>query len=475
MEIKKEIIGDLNELITVVITPEDYQPKVEKSLKDLKRRLIIPGFRQGMAPMGMIQKLHGKSVVAEEVYKLAENSFNDYLRENSSNILFEPIAHAEKTVADFEKTEDFSFSYEIGLRPEIEINYEEAKKVVDYKITATAEEIDTEIMALRKRAGVFSSTETVADDDMLLLSVTPPNAEEFTSSILLNYVKDKELKNFIGKKLHDEMDIDTTKIFKSEYERSTFLKVKIDALETAPTNVHIKIDAIHHTEPSEIDDEFFKKIFPEGDINNEIQLKEHIKKHVELRYVNDANIVYQNNIIKILEENTLIPLPDDFIKRYLMEKQQDNIDSIEEKYDATQKYIKYQLLEAKIVEDCNLYIEEEEVFDYMRDYIRKNHFGSNNLLDQEQEEQIKMYATEMMKNKENKKNVYDNIFLLKFVQAFREKLNPKAKKLSYKSFIDEIGGKKEKSTPKTKAKSKEKTEEKTEEKEIIETKTETEI
>ena len=447
MEIKKEIIGELNELITVELSPEDYQAQVEKSLKDLRQKLNVPGFRKGMVPMGMIKKMHGKSVLVDEVFNIANDVFNNYLKENYDRILFEPIACPDKTIADFEKEENFSFSFEIGLQPEINVNYDEGKKVVNYKITATNEEIDTEIMSLRKRVGKFSSTETVAEEDMLLVSVTPSEGEDYTSSIILNYLKDKELKNFIGKKLHDEMDIDTTKIFKSDYERSTFLKVKIEALETAPKNVHIKIDAIHHTEPAEIDADFFMKIFPDKNVTNEAELQEHIKKHIELRYVTDANILYQNKVLEILIENTSFSLPDAFIKKYLVETSEEyTSDNIEEKYVEIQKSIKAQLLHNKVIDDCGIYVDKDEILNYTKSFIRQHHFGTTEILEDEQEEQIEKFAADMMKDKKNVRNAQENILLEKLTHGLKEKLNPKTKKLSYKSFIEEISGKKEKSS-----------------------------
>ena len=449
MEIKKENIGHLNELITIDIFPEDYQEKVDKSLKDFKRKANFPGFRKGMVPMGMVEKMYGKSVRYEEIVKLTNDKFYEYLKENKLNILFEPIARSDKSIGNFEKTDTFSFAFEIGLQPEIIVNYDEAKKVINYKITATNEEIDAEIMSLRKRLGKFSSSETVAAEDMLLVTVNPLNGgEEFTSSILLNYIKDKELGNFIGKKLHDEMEIDTTQVFKSDHERSTFLKVKLDALETAPTNIHIKIDAIHHIEPAEIDADFYEKIFPDGSITNEKKLRESIKKQIELRYVNDANTLYRHQIMDTLANNTSFALPDSFIKKYLVENREEyTTDNIEEKYNEIKKAIDYQLVEKQITKDCNIDVNKEELLFYMNDYVRKSYFGTTESLTEEQEERIKQLLEEMMKKEENVKNAYENIFFEKLIYALKEKLNPKVKELPFKDFVDELSGKTPPLTP----------------------------
>ena len=452
MEITRENIGKLNEVVTIHFTPEDYQAEVEKSLRELRRKADVPGFRKGNTPMGMIKKMYGKSVLADELSKLTNNKFDDYLKENKLDILFEPLAQSEKTEGDFDNADNFSFSFEIGIRPEIVINFDEAKKIADFKIVADKKEIDTEVMAMRKRVGKFSSTEIAAEEDMLLVTVTPENGEEFTSSLILNYIKDAEMKNFVGKKLHDEMDIDTTVVFKSDYERSTFLKVKMDELETAAQNIHLKIDAIHHMEPAELDAEFFEKMFPEGNIKDENGLRENIKHQIELRHVNDANMIYRNKVMESLLETTTTELPDEFIKRYLIENnEQYTNETIEETYPDVRKSVNFQLIEEQLTKDFNINIEKEEVVNYIDNYIRLSYFGTSDALPEEQEGQIRHFVNEMIQKKENVQNAYENIFFEKLTQGFKDKLNPKVKEITFEKFVDEIT-KDQKEKPKAKAK-----------------------
>ena len=452
MEITRENIGKLNEVVTIHFTPEDYQAEVEKSLRELKRRADVPGFRKGNVPMGMINKMYGKSVLAEELSKLTNKEFDSYLKENNLGILFEPLAQSEKTEGDFDKADNFSFSFEIGIRPEITVNFDEAKKVTDYKIVAEKKEIDTEIMTMRKRVGKFSSTEVVVAEDMLLVTVTPEEGEEFTSSLILNYVKESELKNFVGKKLHNEMDIDTTVVFKSDYERSTFLKVKMEDLETAPQKVHIKIDAIHHMEPADMDAEFFEKMFPAGNVNDEAGLQESIKQQIELRHVNDTKMVYRNKVMENLLEMTTVELPDDFIKRYLVENNENyTIETIEDTYPDVKKSIRFQLIEDQLTKDFNVDIEKEEVMDYLDNYIRLSYFGTLDALPEEQEGYVQRFVGEMAQKQENVKNAYENIFFEKLTQGLKDKLNPKVKEITFEKFVDEVT-KDQKEKPKAKAK-----------------------
>jgi len=445
MNIKRENIGLLNDLITIELLLTDYQEQATKSLKDLRRKANIPGFRQGHVPMGMIEKMYKKAVIADEISKLTNDEVYKYLTDNKINILFEPIAREEKTEGDFENANNFSFSFEIGIRPEFAVNYADAKKVTLYKIIAKEEDIDKEVMEMRRQVGKFSSTEEVAQQDMLLVTVKPENeGEEFTSSLILNYIKESELKSFIGKKIHQEMNIDTVKIFKSDYERSTFLKVKVEALENAPKKVHIKIDAIHHMEPAEINEEFFSKLFPDGSVKDEAALRNRIKEQIELRHLNDANMVFRNKVLDTLMEKINLELPDDFIKRYLVEnKQQYTIETIEEKYDSVKKSIIYQLIEDQISKDCNVHVENNDVLKYLEDYVRQSYFGTTAKLDEETEKQVDSFVQQMMKNQENIKNAYDNLFFEKLTEGLKEKLKPKSKELVFEDFVTEVTDKKE--------------------------------
>ena len=443
MNILRENIGQLNDIITIEIVPNDYNEQVDKSLKELKRKANVPGFRNGHVPMGMIQKMYKKSVIVDEISKIINDKLFNYLKENNIEIIFEPLALPEKTQGDFENDNDtFHFSFEIGLHPEFTMEYDKVKSIKLLKIKASDKEIDEEIKKLRHKTGKFSSTETVVEEDMMLVTVLADdnNKEEFTSSLLLNYVKDDKQKEFIGKKLHDIVTINTIEIFKSDYERSTFLKKKISELETAPATITIKIDAIHHIEPAELNDEFFSKSFPDGSVNDMNSLKEHFKTQIELAYERDEKMLYRSKTMNYFIENTNITLPDDFIKRFLVETKGEEYtqNNIEEKYTDIRKSILYQLIEDHIAKESDIKVENNEVNQYIKTYIRSSYFGAttNDILSEDQEQMITNFSNEMMKKSENVKNAYENIYSEKIINALLTKINPKIEKVTFDEFLE---------------------------------------
>ena len=467
MNILRENIEQLNDVITIEIEPNDYREQVEKSLKDIKRKANIPGFRAGHVPMGMINKMYKKSITADEISKLINDKLLDYIKENNINILFEPIALPDRTKGDFEKPEDnFSFSFEIGLNPEFEINYEQVKNIKYLKIKASDKDIEEEIKKLQHKMGKFSSTEEVVEEDMLLVTVLAESdiKEEFSSSLMMNYIKAEKQKDFIGKRLHDTIEIDTTRIFKGDYERATFLKTKVEELETAAQNITIKIDAIHHIESAKINDEFFEKAFPNKEVTDDKGLKEHFKNQIERSYDRDEKMFYKEKVMKTLMEIISIDLPDSFIKRFLIETNSENYtaENMEEKYPGIRKSVVYQLMEERISKDGDINVDRKETIEYIKDYIRISYFGvsADVELPEEQETQITNFSNEMIKNTENVKNAYDNIFSEKIIAELIKRTNPKIEKVTFDEFMTVAAAKpEEKKTKKGKTK-KETTEDK---------------
>lgn len=445
MNILRENIEQLNDVITIEITPDDYREKVDKSLKDLRRKANIPGFRIGHVPIGMIHKMYGKSVLAEEISKIVNDNLLNYLKENNINILFEPLALPDKTKGDFDKHEDnFSLSFEIGIHPEFDIKYDEFNNINYLKINASEKEIEKEIHDLQHKMGKFSSTEEVANDDLLLATVLAEgdNKEEYTANLLLNYIKEEKLNNIIGKKVKDILDINTEEVFKSDNERATFLKIKIDDLANAAKNIRLRIDSIHHIEPAALDEEFFSKAFPNKEVKDEKSLREHVAKKIELSHERDEKMVFRMQVMKAIVEKIKIDLPDNFIKRYLLDSdnQEYNLENIEDKYEEAKKSILYQLIEDKVSKDGEIKVDRVEVVQYIKDYIISSYFGVGyqNELSSEEDAQVTKMANDMAAKSENVKNAFENLMTEKIITEFQKRINPTIKKVTFEEFIESL-------------------------------------
>ena len=70
MNVSQENTSKVSAVVKVDVVKADYEEKVEKALRTYRQKANIPGFRKGMAPMGMIKKMVGKSILLEEINKL---------------------------------------------------------------------------------------------------------------------------------------------------------------------------------------------------------------------------------------------------------------------------------------------------------------------------------------------------------------------------------------------------------------------
>ena len=400
----------------------------------------------------------------DEISKKVNEELEKYLRENNIRILFEPLAVPEKTKADFEKAGEFSFTFEIGLRPEVRLDFAKAKDVPYLKVTATEAQIDEEVDKLRRRLGKFSSTEEVVDGDMALVQVvTEEGTEPISSSLPTSYFKESSRKEFIGKKVHDTMVIDLKEMFETDYERSTLLKRKPTEMEGAPEKVTVTIDAIHHVDPAEMDEEFFSRAFPDGEVKDEAAMRSRLKAQIERGYESQERMQYRGAAMEALMSGMDIQLPDSFVKRYLLERNPEtySAESMEERYPDLQKSICFQLVENTIAEEGNLNIRREDILDYLRKYLSFNYFGIDYAhLSEDYRQQVESLAGNMLKEDKTVGNVYDNIQFERIADIIFEKSGGIEKRVTMDEFLSGYGSTAAPAKPK-KARSR-KTEEKEE-------------
>jgi trigger factor len=438
MNIKQETIGDLNDVITIEFVPVDYQSQVEKALRELKQKANMSGFRKGMIPISLIKKMYGESVVIEEMSKLANNKLTEYLKEKDIDILFSPILYGEKTFVNFDQLDKYSISMEVGLRPEIDLDYHAAKQICYYKIIPTEQEIDAEIKEMRKNIGKKSLVETVSDDpdDMVGVTVTLPDGESFSTSMFIFQIKEDEQYLFIGKQLQDEMDIDTAKIFINKDGRASFLHVKGEYLETAPTLVHIRITAIHHIIPAELDAVFFEETFPDGTVSNETELREYIEDNTEQKFASDLDYSYYQDVIRFFLGNTSFALPDEFIKRYLLEKEEKYTpDYIEEYYEGFKNMFSEALIKAQIAKDYNIEITIEEIKAHVENLVHRS-YSVQYPLTNKQKEQLNKQIEAIMEDEETIQKMHDRLMEIALILTLKKNLKPEIKKVTIPEYVE---------------------------------------
>lgn len=445
--------------ITIDICKADYAEKVEASLKKQRRNAQIPGFRPGNAPMGMIKKMYEKSFIAEEVNNTLYEELYKYLRENKIDIIGEPLPIDEKTKVDFDNSTDFVFAFEVAIQPEFELDYTALPSITQYKIVPDQEDVDKAINNLRKQFGEYTTPETVSDHDFV--SVT--YGENTTGNFYSHELTAEAQSLFLGKKIDDVVAVDVNTIFADDAKLATFLKSSVDTLnKEEDRNWELTIKFIGHHELAEMNEEFFKKAYPDGSVADEATLRAKTEEKIGKEYETYTNQKFANDAIELLLNQIPMEFPVEFMKKFILLSQKDlTAEALEEKYPDYERSFKWQLLENRIVKDNNITVTEEEVKDFVRQRYISTYFGAFN--QDAVSEQLEQLVNEAVKDKQLLKNVYDNLFESKVTDALMKSMQTTVKKLDWQAFSEELKGEK-KEEPAKKSKKKETVAEEGEEK-----------
>lgn len=438
MDITRENIDALNAVVKVDIIADDYQSKVDKILVDYRKKADIPGFRKGHVPMGMIKKQYGKSVMIDEVNKLLQDALNKYLTEEKIEILGNPIPRIQENFSW--DTKSFSFEFELGLVPQFEVNLNSKKKITQYVINADKSLIDKEVENLQSRYGKMSSVDVI--DEKTNVTGTFVNEEkeiEKKSTINLSDIKGKtNLKKFIGGKVGDVIELKTKGLFSEDSKLMAALGLSSDETKGLNIKVLFTIEETTEIELADLDQELFDKLFTDGSVKSVTELRNKIKEDAEKQFQQQADQQLLNSVTEFLIDNTSFELPSEFLQKWLAtagEKQLTPEQAAEE-YSKSEKGLRYQLIQEKILKDNDIKLDYEELKEYAKGFIRTQmaQFGNMNPEDSELDD----IANRILANQEEARKLQDQLLSLKLMTFYKEKMTFKTKKVSYEGFIKEV-------------------------------------
>ncbi|MFC6859831.1 trigger factor, partial [Zunongwangia atlantica 22II14-10F7] len=387
MNITRENIDELNAVVKVDIAKDDYAPKVEKILKDYRKNANVPGFRKGHVPMGMVKKQYGQAVLVDEVNKLLQENLNKYLTEEKLDVLGNPIPKEQE---NFDWNEDnYTFEFEVGLAPEFEVSLDLEKPVTKYNIVADDTMIDRQIENIQKQYGKLVSKDEVEEGD--IVAGTFKNEEEGIeneTSIELEKIKGKRnLNKFVGSKVGDTITLKTKSLFEDDHDLIQHLKVEHDKAHDLDIEVEFTISEINKRELADLDQELFDKLFGEGKVKTVTELKEKIKEDAEKQFVQQSDQQLMNDVTEALIEKTEFDLPKEFLQKWIRtvgEKPLTEEEAVEE-YENSEKGLRYQLIEGKIVKDNDIQVDFETLKNFAKDKIKEQmaQFGQMDPSDKE--------------------------------------------------------------------------------------------
>jgi trigger factor len=441
MNITRENKDALNAVVKIDIEKNDYSEKVEKILTDYRKSANIPGFRKGQVPMGLVKKQYGKAVLVDEVNKLLQESLGKYLNDEKLDVLGNPLPKQQDDI-DWD-ADAFSFEFEIGLSPEFDIKLNGRKSIKHYTIVADDKMIDDQIKNIQKQYGqLISKSEVSEGDEVTGVFFNDEAGIESTTTITLDKLKGKaNLKKFIGAKIGDIITIKTKGLFNDTHDLMTYLKVDHDTAHDLNVQVTFSINEINERGLADLDQELFDKLFGKDVVKSVTELKAKIKEDAEKQFVQQSDQKLLNDVTEYLVENTKFDLPSEFLQKWLQTVGEEPMTEAQakEEYEKSEKSMRYQLIESKLIVDHNLQVNFEELKAYAGDMIKGQmaQFGQLNPSDKEVEDIV----ARVLSNQDEVKRMSEQLTSQKLLNHYKENANLKVKKLAYDAFVKEVYGK----------------------------------
>ncbi|HEX2968150.1 MAG TPA: trigger factor [Bacteroidales bacterium] len=445
MNITRENIDDLNAVLTVKIDKPDYEDKVETVLKDYRKKANIKGFRPGMVPIGLIKKIYGKAVRIDEINKVVAENIQKYITDEKLEILGDPIPKPDESeLADFDTREDFTFSFELGLSPSIDLEISENDVVPHYDITIDEKMRNDYIDNYRRRHGELKQEEKTDAKDVLKGSIQAideegnlkadgPFVED--TSLGIDLIKEQEIKDtFIGKAAGDAIDFDIRKAFPNDTEIAGILRMKRDDVSGINGNFRFIVREISRFYPAEVNQELYDKIYGEGIIKSDDEFTTKIDEEISsnLRKETEYKLMLDLKSL-VMAKTDNIKLPEEFLKRWLLRvNEKTTSGQIEEEFDSFRKDLRWQLIKNKVARENEIKISEEELLKEAVN-ITRYQFQSYGLY-YATDEQIENYAKETLKREDDAKRVADKILEDKVIAILKTRVKLEEKKITAEEF-----------------------------------------
>lgn len=449
MNVTRENVGDLELLIKIEVTESDYADKVSEKLKEYKRKAQVPGFRKGMAPMGLIQRMYRTAIVADEVQALMSDALFNYIDTEKLEIMASPLSNDEKTgTVDFENSKDFTFWFDAALSPKFELPWNKVDASL-YQVKVTPKEIDKQVEEICQRYGKFETPETVGETDYVYGKAEELDAEgnvkeggvsTFVSFALTTLKNQEEIVPlFVGKKAEETVVFNSSKAF-SASDIEKHLKLDAAAAKKFKADLKFTLSGCSRITPHEVNEELFQQVFPSDDLKDVAAFRKRLSKDMEDSYNEQAQILYVNNVRQQMLDNIDITFPEAFLKRWFLRRGDNDITPEQIEADWNEKYIpamKWELLEGKLEDIKKLEPSHDEIIAEIKDILRRNEPASEE--DKEAaEDRLTQAANSIAQDRKNIQQIVDKLFSRNCFNLFNEQLKPAAEKITIKEFLDKL-------------------------------------
>ena len=423
-------------VINVEVEKNDYETKVNDVLKRYTKTAKIPGFRKGHIPMGLVRKQYGSAVKVDEINKLLDSELKKYIQDEKLDILGGPIPLYE--AIDW-NLETINFDFEIGYTPEIKLNFKPKKPINRYEVKADKKSVESQIKNIQDQYGKLISKSKIEKDYEITANFNS-EADDIDNSSMFktDSLKPAFLKKIMESKVGDSVSVKASSIFKEDYELSRNLKIELNKAKEIKSELEIKIQEINKREPADLDQELFDKVYGKNSIKSVTELKDKLSDDFVKQFQNQTDQKLMNDSIEYLIDSTKIKLPSDFLVKWMQLSSEKKItyDEAQMEYEKSEKGMKYQLIESKIIIDNKLQVNFEDLKSFTSDLIKNQMLQYGQPIPEEKE--LDGIVARVMSNKDEIKRLTEQLTSNRILEFFKENFNYKLKKVSYDEYIKEV-------------------------------------
>ena len=450
--VTKENIGLLHEKLTVRLEKTDYLPSFEKALKDYSKKANIPGFRKGMVPAGLIKKMYGPSLFTDEVLRSVDRELIGFLQTDKLDIFAQPLPmEADIRQLDVNNPADYTFHFEIGMKPEFQLSDLGTAKITRYVVTITDEMINNEISRLQNRYGNMQDQHTVETEENvlnLIFSEVDENGSVIENgitkdnSLLVKYFKEDFRSNLLGKTINDFIIVQLDKVFDEKEQDFIFNDLGLDKSDPAAGQKHFKIQItkIGLLEKKELNEEFFNQLYPGQEVKTEADFRNKVKEEIQAYWNSQAKNQIHDQVFHELTDHTTIQFPEGFLKKWVKTQGETaenpdggkSDDQVEKEFPTFLNQLKWTLITDKIVQDNSIKVDPDEI----RGFAKQQLFGYMGGMGAEAQDQpwVTDYVEKMMKDRKFVEDSYNRIQTQKIFEWAETKVNPTDKDISAEEF-----------------------------------------
>lgn len=446
MNVSLQNIDKVSALLTVKLEKADYQERVDKALKHFRQKAQMPGFRPGMVPMGLVKKMYGKSVLAEEVNKLLSETVYKYIQDNKVNILGEPLPNEEKQPAiDFDTMEEFEFLFDIALAPEFKVEVSKDDKVDYYDIEVTDEMVNNQVKAYTQRNGKYEQVETYAENDLLKGLLAELDEEGNTKEggiqvegavMMPAYMKNDEQKAiFANAKVNDVLVFNPHTAWDGNpAELASLLKIDKEAAAEMKSNFSYQVEEITRFVEGELNQDIFDQVFGEDNVKTEEEFRAKVKEVIANQFVADSDYKFLIDLRKVLTDKIgKLEFPDALLKRIMRLNNPDKDEKfVEDNYDKSIEELTWHLIKEQLVKANDIKVEQKDITDMAKEATRAQ-FAQYGMLSVP-DEILENYSKEMLKKKESVEGLVNRVVETKLATALKPQVTLENKAISAVDF-----------------------------------------